>query len=117
MSEATALIELGKKLDADLFAATVRCSACDYRVSTLYRPRYGALDEYAQLYLADHLAQHLPGRALDIEVDWVPRAFCSVCDDGLGNIDQKNDGLVCRACGTTWGIDGMDGYRKEASNA
>lgn len=84
----------------------VECSACDHVMFTgTWQPRA----EARQSWIADHIAQHAPGRALDIEVDWEPSALCSVCEDGIGDIDLADDGLACRECGTTWDIDGENG--------
>lgn len=83
---------------------TVECSECGHTFSTVRphnAPVPGALS---------HLAQHGPGRALDIEVSWDVYAECSVCE-GDGCIVQEDDGLLCQHCGTTWGIDGTNGYR------
>ncbi len=64
-------------------------------------------------WIAGHLAQHEPGRALDIAVDWEPLANCSVCADGIGDIEQEDEGLVCQECGTSWNLDGTGGTRDE----
>lgn len=83
------------------------CTECDYRTWTGGNP-----DRDWSGIIDDHLAQHRPGRALDIEVDWEPSARCSVCKDGIGDILQEDDGLTCRECGTYWSIDGTGGYRE-----
>lgn len=46
-------------------------------------------------------------------MDWEPSAFCSVCADGIGDIVAEDEGLTCRDCGTTWGIDGKMGETSE----
>lgn len=61
----------------------------------------------------DHQEQHRPGRAFDIEVDWIVSACCSVCEDEIGKVEDDGEGLVCRECGTTWDRDGSDGYRAD----
>lgn len=61
----------------------------------------------------DHQDQHRPDRALDIEVDWIVSACCSVCEDEIGKVEDDGESLVCRECGTTWDRDGSDGYRNE----
>lgn len=116
MSEPTALIELGEESETypGFRSATIRCSERDATIFTSYRDTYGDPQDYANRALRDHLDQHKPGRALDIEVSWEPVAFCSVCEDGFGDIDHGDDAsLVCKVCGTTWDIDGKQGERAE----
>lgn len=67
----------------------------------------------AEQALAKHEAQHGPGRALDIIVDWEVSALCSVCEDGIGDVQLEDDGVTCQDCGTYWSIDGTDGHRQE----
>ncbi len=115
MSEPTSLIEIGEE-DKDFLGfhpAVIRCSEKDYTVFTSYRSTYGDPQGYADRVLRDHLEQHKPGRAMDIEVSWEPSACCSVCEDSIGNVVQEDDGLTCRDCGTTWDIDGEQGERME----
>lgn len=66
--------------------------------------------------IRDHRAQYEPGRAPDIEVDWEPSAWCSVCDDSIGDVvvDSDGEGLVCKACRTRWSITGDSGKTAEA---
>lgn len=73
----------------------------------------GANDGSAWLMLmADHLRQHLPGRACDLtDLDWRVFASCTVCDSG-GDIQLGDDGdLVCLTCGTWWDAEGRNGRR------
>lgn len=89
---------------------TVKCGHCDHVV-------FGGRAADAPLpsandVLADHLEQHRPGRALDVTVDWEPSALCSVCEDGIGMIEEQDGMLVCTECGTTWELDGTNGERE-----
>lgn len=61
----------------------------------------------------DHSAQYEPGRAPDIQVDWEPVALCPVCEDGVGDIAQVDEGLGCKECDTTWDMVGRGGERAE----
>lgn len=83
-----------------------RAEGCTHKVFTAL-PAGAALDPTS--LDRDHQEQHRPGRALDIEVDWAPHARCSVCSDGIGTIEQDDDGLACRECGTTWDLEGTMG--------
>lgn len=91
-------------------SVTSKCSLCGHMVFTgiwtdmLYNGR-------AQM--PDHIDQHKPGRALDIVVDWGVSAQCSVCDDGIGDIVQDDEGLICRECRTFWNIDGTGGMLED----
>lgn len=118
MSEPTAMIELGEESETHpgFHSAVIRCSEQDHTIFTSWRDTYGDPHDYASRVLRDHLDQHKPGRALDIEVSWEPVAFCSVCEDGIGNVVQEDDGLTCRQCGTTWDMDGKQGERKEVEH-
>lgn len=71
----------------------------------------------AAFFRMNHSGQYDPGRAPDISVDWVISAFCSVCEDGMGDIQQEDsETLHCTECGTTWNMDGEDGEREENEN-
>lgn len=113
---ATAVVEIGEEQVSEpsgrrFISVTVKCSEGDYATYAGGDP-----DRDWSHLIDDHLAQHDPGRALDIEVDWEPSARCSVCEDG-GDIHQEDDGLTCRDCGTRWDIDGCHGERvTEATN-
>lgn len=94
-------------------AVRAECTECRYVMFT------GVPDgvDPDRKWLADHLAQHEEGRALDIEVDWKPSALCSVCDDGVGDIEAWEDEQVrCRECGTRWDYDGRNGTREETDD-
>lgn len=85
----------------------VRCKLCSH---VEFTGRRRDVVPTADEVLADHLAQHEPGRALDIEVDWEPSANCSVCPDGIGTIKHSDDGgITCTECGTEWDLDGGGG--------
>lgn len=61
-----------------------------------------------------HSDQYEPGRAPDIEVDWVISASCSICEDGIGDIEvNDSDSIRCKDCGTTWDMRGTSGERDE----
>lgn len=94
--------------DDELVWLTVKCGQCSH---TTFTSRLRQFMPTASDILHDHLAQHGPGRALDIEVDWEPSANCSVCPDGIGMIKFNDDGegLACTECGTEWDMDGKDG--------
>lgn len=111
---ATAVIELrGEVDDLGWQPCTIRCSAGCYTAYTAYKKSYGDPQEYATRVIYDHLRQHKPGRALDIEVSWEPSALCNVCEDDIGDIYWPYSGtLECRQCETTWDIDGTGGERK-----
>lgn len=109
---ATATITIGETKYSEhigRFASITRaCSDCDFKTWTGGNP-----DRDWSHLIDDHLRQHEPGRALDIDVDWTPSARCSVCEDGIGTVVQDDDGLACRECGTRWDIEGKYGERDE----
>lgn len=86
------------------FSIIDRCDECPYTAYTWSRVKLkGSI-------IKEHLAQHEPGRAVDIEVNWEPSAFCSVCEDGIGDIKTNDsESLRCDDCDTTWDIDGRNG--------
>lgn len=86
----------------------VDCSECDHVAFTGL-----PVDTDATRVIASHLNQHGPGRALDIEPDWVLSVDCSVCDDG-GDVKDEGESLVCADCGTVWDRDGTGGERPES---
>lgn len=90
-------------------ALMVSCTICPY---TTFTSRRTGQVPTADEILAEHLAQHEQGRALDIEVDWEPSACCPVCPDGIGRITWDSDageGLICLDCKSTWDIEGKGG--------
>ena len=88
------------------------CTRCDYWVMTWLPSQCPN-----ELITHDHAAQHEPGRALDITVEWEVSANCSVCDDGIGAIRVDPDGdLECTECGTYWSITGTGGRRREVAS-
>ena len=107
--EARAVVEvLGEPLGA-FESVKVSCTACSYIVFT---SRMVGNDRPC---IASHLAQHEPGRAFDIEPEWVLRADCSVCEGGGDVIvDPDGDGdMVCTSCRTRWDRNGEGGERAE----
>lgn len=113
MSEAREIVETSESTDSGRSWTNIiaECSACGYKSFTgIWTDVFNRLNRRS--WISDHLAQHEPGRALDIEVDWVPRGRCSVCADG-GDIEQEDEGLVCQECGTSWNLDGTGGTRDE----
>lgn len=110
MSKST--IEVERSAVPGIAAYTAVCGHCGY--ARFGATIHAAVRLSASDVLADHLAQHAPGRAVDIEVDWEPSALCSVCEDGIGLIKPDDDGgLECEECGTVWDIDGTGGERSE----
>lgn len=112
MSEAKALVLGHHGEDNEWTSLRVSCGQCPF---VTYTSRLRDFMPSASEILADHLAQHAPGRAVDIEVSWEPSAMCSVCSDGIGlvKIDNDGEGLECEECGTTWDIEGTGGERSE----
>lgn len=112
MSDAHEIVTLGEPREhaesPHLWVAVkIECSECDH-VEFTGVPEHEA--EARTSWIADHIAQHAPGRALDIEVDWEPSACCSVCEGGIGDIRQvSSEGLECIECGTAWDNDGTMG--------
>lgn len=88
----------------------VGCSECSHMVFT-----GGPVDRDWSHSIDDHLRQHEPGRAIDIEVQYVLSADCTVCDDGGDLHEDSTDVIECRDCGTTWYSDGTGGETKDAS--
>ena len=68
----------------------------------------------AERCFKEHADQYLPGRAPSIQVDWEPVAYCSVCEDGIGDIVvEDGESIRCKDCGTTWDMQGNGGERRE----
>lgn len=106
---AHAILNITEEKWSEHLGATVsvvaRCSECGHAVFTGGRADWdwsGILD--------DHLAQHAPGRALDIEIQYRLDSDCTVCDDG-GDLYDEGEVIECRDCGTTWYSDGTGGER------
>ena len=113
MSDAHEIVTLGEPEEIPGFPARrwvsvkVECSACRH---VMFTGNWEHVAKERESWIADHIAQHAPCRALDIEVDWEPSACCSVCEDGIGDIRQvSSEGLECIECGTTWDNDGRGG--------
>jgi len=71
---------------------------------------------WLELFRRYHSDQYEPGRAPDIEVDWVISASCSVCEDGIGGVEvNDSDSIRCKDCGTTWDMRGGAGERDESA--
>jgi len=97
--------------------ATIRCSECDFvQWSSVNTVRVTA-EEYATNSIMRHLETHEPGRAPDIDVEYVLSASCSVCEDGIGNVETLDgESIGCADCGTTWSEDGTYGELKEVED-
>lgn len=79
---------------------------------TIYTGLPGGVETERMPGLKGHQDQHRPERALDIEVDWILSAECSVCPDEIGKLEEDGDGgVICRECQTTWDRDGTFGHR------
>lgn len=95
----------------DGVAHTAECAAADCPHLVLAGLRTDK--EYERMF-KEHTDQYEPGRAPDITVDWEVSALCSVCEDGIGDIEVDSDGdLACKECGTYWSITGDGGTRSE----
>lgn len=90
--------------------ATIRCSECDFiQWSSVNTARVTA-EEYATNSIIKHIETHEPGRAPDIDVEYVLSASCSVCEDGIGSVEQvDSETIECQECHTTWSSDGSYG--------
>lgn len=88
---------------------SVSCAAdgCHY----LLTAGLGTAERYAGMFKREHAVQYEPGRAPDIEVDYIISADCSICEDG-GDVDMTDsDTLSCSKCSTTWNARGEHGER------
>lgn len=112
MSEAREIVTTAESRTGSRSWTSVRaeCSACGYmEFTSIWTEEF----DRDRSWIAGHLAQHEPGRALDIEVDWELVAYCSICDDGIGNVKHEGDNLLCHECGTSWDLDGTGGERDD----
>lgn len=106
MSQAQEIVTVGEEKDG-WSSVNIRCSECSYVAFTGAPTKVIAS---RSSWISDHLSQHNPGRALDIEVSWEPSACCSVCEDGIGSIRWHEDGGVwCTECKTIWDENGQYG--------
>lgn len=96
----------------------IRCAAedCNFAMHRIRTSQAQGVQDIHLLTLFhyNHADQYSPGRAPDIAVDWTISACCSVCPDGIGDV-ELNDGesVVCKECNTTWSMDGTHGEREE----
>ena len=70
--------------------------------------------EYYDRVASDHMAQHAPGRVLDIRPEWTVSAICTGCDEAV-DLTVEDGWLVCPECGARWDINGNNGW-KEATD-
>ena len=93
----------------------LRCLQCKYRVGA---GKGMDTEDKWEHTIKDHISQHSPGRAPDLE--WIRYELssspdCTICPDGgdVCIIDANGtavpDGLICYDCGTTWNADGDNG--------
>lgn len=90
----------------------LKCEApgCNYY---LHVPREEWLETWKPYFRREHTDQFDHDRARNITVEWVISATCSVCPDG-GEVDTVDgESIECLHCGTTWSMDGSNGYRHE----
>lgn len=71
------------------------------------------MGKFGDMSHSNYAPEHTPEHTLDIEVDWVPRATCSVCEDGGDIVINNVETLICNECDTTWSLKGTDGERNE----
>lgn len=90
-----------------------RADGCGHTAFTGIPPGVGLDQILESSPFRDHQAQHRPGRARDIGVDWIVSACCNVCEDQIGRIEDQSEILECMECGTTWDRDGTDGETSE----
>ena len=118
--KAKAIVEVGDPWgpeNPDTYFAKIRCSECDFIQWSSVRTSKVTAEEYATNSINRHLETHEPGRAPDIDVEYVLSASCSVCEDGIGDVVQESsDSIECRECGTTWSDDGTYGELKEVED-
>lgn len=88
-----------------MVSVTSRCSACDAMIFTALPAKYVHV---RRGFMQDHIDQHAPGRATDLDVQWHLYAQCTVCDDGE-IVDEDGETLRCKQCDTTWSLNGTFG--------
>lgn len=97
------------------FNAKIQCSECNFTQWSSVRTSKVTAEEYATNSIRHHLETHEPGRAPDIEVEYEIVAYCSVCEDGLGDVEVVDiETLECAECNTVWYIDGTGGEREDS---
>lgn len=101
---AYAIIDLKHSEGNNYTSVSARCSACSYITYTA-----GPSGRDFSNIIDEHLKQHNPGRAPDIEIEYILSADCSVCEDG-GDIVADDGVLLCRICQTSWSDDGTHGF-------
>lgn len=118
--KAKALVTVGEQWgpeSPDTYFATIKCSECSFIQWSSVRTSKVSAEEYATNSIMRHLETHEPGRAPDIDVEYVLSASCSVCEDGIGDVVQdSSEMLECRECGTTWSEDGTYGEKTEKND-
>lgn len=87
-------------------AITSECSACG---TTAFTGGPAHIADKPRGWMQDHIDQHAPGRAVNLEVQWTLSADCTVCEDGGDIIDEDDETLRCQRCNTTWAFDGTFG--------
>lgn len=87
-------------------AITSECSECG---TTAYTGGPAHIADQPRAWMQDHIDQHAPGGAVNLDVMWHVSADCTVCDDGGDIIDEDSETLRCQKCQTTWAIDGTFG--------
>jgi N-acetyl-anhydromuramyl-L-alanine amidase AmpD len=92
--------------DNDMFSVTARCSACSHIAFTAIPSPYA---DRRISFIQEHIDQHAPGRAIDIDAIWEVSAHCTVCENGGDITDVDGETLQCQQCNTTWSMDGTFG--------
>ncbi|OAV62827.1 hypothetical protein [Enteractinococcus helveticum] len=92
--------------DNDMVSVTAQCSACRHIAFTAIPSSYA---DRRISFIQEHIDQHAPGRAIDIEVIWEVNADCTVCENGGDITDVDVETLQCQQCNTTWSMDGTFG--------
>ncbi len=95
----------------------LKCTApdCNFYLAV---PREDWLESWKPHFRDVHTQQYDEGRARDIEIEWVISACCSVCEDGVGDVQVNDtDTVRCNDCGTTWYMSGTGGELDESRTA